>query len=269
MVLFPNGKINIGLRVVHKRTDGYHDIETVFYPVALHDVLEVIKSTELIFTCTGIPVTGPAADNLCVKAYHLLKADFPHLPPVSIHLHKTIPAGAGLGGGSADGACMLTLLNKKFQLVLSKDALIKYALRLGSDCPFFIINRPCFAAGRGENLTPVQLNLSTYKMVLVNPRIHISTKEAFANMYPAPSKDNLRQLVAQDVSAWKDRIENDFEKTVFTLYPEIEKIKNDLYNAGAVYASMTGTGSTVFGLFEMNTEGSFSFPEGYLCITIP
>lgn len=263
MVLFPNCKINLGLNIIRKRADNYHDLETVFYPVGLKDALEVIQSTETGFHLSGLPVNGNADDNLCLKAYRLLKKDFPGLPPADIHLHKAIPMGAGLGGGSADGAFMLSMLNKKFQLHLSREQLTNYALQLGSDCPFFIINKPCFATGRGETLSPVAADLSAYKIILVNPSLHVSTKEAFSNLIPAIPQKSIRQIISQPISTWKDELVNDFEINVFELFPVIKEIKNNLYNAGAIYASMTGSGSTVFGIFEINAKLNFSFPENY------
>jgi 4-diphosphocytidyl-2-C-methyl-D-erythritol kinase len=269
MLLFPNCKINIGLNIVRKRNDGYHDLETVFYPVGLKDALEVIHSQENAFKITGLPVAGSFEDNLCTKAYQLLKNNFPDLPPVSIHLHKAIPMGAGLGGGSADGAFMLALLNKKFQLNLTVNQLTDYALQLGSDCPFFIINKPCFATGRGEQLKKIQLDLSMYKIVLVNPGIHISTKEAFSKLKPQRAEKTVEQLITQPIATWKNEVKNDFEEPVFKLHPAIEQIKNDLYTAGALYASMTGTGSTVYGIFPPNTNVALSFPDSYRVISLP
>lgn len=268
MVLFPNCKINLGLNIIRRRPDGYHDLETVFYPLALKDALEVIQSTETGFHLSGLAINGNANDNLCLKAYRLLKSDFPDLPPVKIHLHKAILMGAGLGGGSADGAFMLLILNKKFELNLTQEQLIKYALRLGSDCPFFIINKPCFATGRGETLSPVAVDLSAYKIILVNPGIHVSTKEAFSRLIPAIPKKSISQIIIQPVSAWKDELVNDFEMNVFELFPAIKEIKDILYNSGAIYASMTGSGSTVFGIFEANTEVNFSFPKDYIYISL-
>src|SRR4051812_48038165 len=235
MVLFPNCKINIGLNVIRKRADGYHDLETVFYPVALTDALEIIPSTEISFQLSGLPVIDAIENNLCLKAYHLLKKDYPDLPPVSIHLLKAIPIGAGLGGGSADGAFMLTLLNRKFLLNLSQDKLIYYALQLGSDCPFFIVNKPCLATGRGEKLSPVELDLGEYDIVLVNPKVHISTREAFSQLVPKIPEKAIAEIIRQPIATWKDELQNDFEKTVFQLHPAIKKIKDDLYHAGAVY----------------------------------
>lgn len=268
MISFPNCKINLGLNIVGKRSDGYHNLETVFYPLQLNDALEIIQHTGVSFTSSGLTIEGNSEDNLCVKAYHLLKKDFPELPAVQIHLHKAIPMGAGLGGGSADGAFMLQLLHKKFQLNLTEKQLIDYALQLGSDCPFFIINKPCFATGRGEVLEPVDLDLSQYKLVLVNPGIHISTKEAFANLNPVQPAVSIRQIIAKPLIEWKKLLINDFEQSIFKAHPAIKNIKDQLYSAGALYASMTGTGSTVYGIFDRNTAINFSFPTEYMSVTI-
>jgi 4-diphosphocytidyl-2-C-methyl-D-erythritol kinase len=255
MLVFPNCKINLGLHIVGKREDGFHNLETVFYPVPFKDALEIIPSTntDIEFTATGLAVDGNAADNLCVKAYHLLKQDFPEVPSVKIHLHKAIPLGAGLGGGSADAAFMLKLLNEKFHLNLSTDQLINYALQLGSDCPFFIINKPCFATGRGEVLEETTLELSAYKIVLINPRIHVSTGWAFSNITPALPIKSIKEIIQQPIYTWKDELKNDFETAVFTAHPAIKAIKETLYAQGAIYAAMSGSGSTVFGIFEPNT----------------
>ncbi len=268
MVLFPNCKINLGLNILRKRADGYHDLETVFYPIRLQDALEVIQANETSFHLSGLQVNGNINDNLCLKAYHLLKRDFTDLPPVSIHLNKAIPMGAGLGGGSADGAFMLTMLNKKFQLNLSEEQLMNYALQLGSDSPFFILNKPCFAASRGENLSPVQIDLSGYKIAIVHPGIHISTKEAFSKLSPAIPKKSIHEIIKQPISTWKNDLVNDFEKNVFKQFPAIKEIKNKLYDEGAIYASMTGSGSTVFGLFKGSAEADLTFPKDYFCIML-
>ena len=252
MIVFPNCKINLGLQILDKREDGFHNLETVFYPVPFRDALEIIpnNNAETEFTGTGLTVDGKAADNLCIKAYHLLKKDFPQLPAVKIHLHKTIPMGAGLGGGSADAAFMLNLLNSKFKLNLSTLQLLNYALQLGSDCPFFIINKPCYATGRGEILEEIPVDLSAYKVVLINPGIHINTGWAFSNIIPAPSKKSIKEIIQQPIKSWKDELINDFEKPVFTAHPQIKEVKETLYNQGAIYAAMSGSGSTVFGIFE-------------------
>ena len=255
MLSFPNCKINLGLHILGKRDDGFHNLETVFYPVPFKEALELIPSTNtgIEFTATGLAVDGNAADNLCVKAYHLLKKDFPEIPTIKIHLHKAIPLGAGLGGGSADAAFMLKLLNEKFKLNLSTDQLINYALQLGSDCPFFIINKPCLATGRGEMLEEIAVDLSAYKIVLINPGIHINTGWAFSNITPAQPARSIKEIIQQPVNTWKDELKNDFESAVFTAHPAIKEIKEALYTQGAVYAAMSGSGSTVFGIFEPNT----------------
>ncbi|BAV04629.1 4-diphosphocytidyl-2-C-methyl-D-erythritol kinase [Filimonas lacunae] len=268
MVHFPNCKINLGLNILRKRTDGFHDLETVFYPLPLQDALEIQPSrapasSKVTFTASGLPVDGSPDNNLCVKAYHLLLSDFPHLPAVNMHLHKTIPMGAGLGGGSADGAFALRMLNQQFQLGLSQQQLIHYALQLGSDCPFFIINTPCWAAGRGEQLQPVSLSLKNYKLVVINPGIHVHTGKAFSLITPAVPPVSIQTIVQQPVHTWRNMLTNDFEAAVFQLHPEIAQIKEQLYQAGAVYASMTGTGSTVFGLFEQTQVPHLSIPAHY------
>jgi 4-diphosphocytidyl-2-C-methyl-D-erythritol kinase len=252
MVVFPNAKINLGLNIVRKRGDGYHDLETVFYPVEIKDALETIRSEESSFSSSGLHIDGYDNDNLCVKAFNVLKADFPDLPNVKAHLLKAIPMGAGLGGGSADGAFMLKMLNDKFQLALSTKQLIEYALQLGSDCPFFIINKPCFGRGRGEVLEPVTLDLSAYKFVLVNPRIHVSTAAAFSRLISREPDKSIRAIIEQPIETWKDELMNDFEAPVFKEHPVLADIKEQLYKAGAIYASMSGSGSTLFGVFELN-----------------
>jgi 4-diphosphocytidyl-2-C-methyl-D-erythritol kinase len=269
MVRFPNCKINLGLNVTSKRPDGYHNLETVFYPILLRDALEIIQSTEFSFDVTGFKVEGNIEDNLCFKAYQLLKQDFPELPSLKVHLHKAIPMGAGLGGGSSNGACMLSMINDKFRLGLSENSLIDYALQLGSDCPFFIINKPCFATSRGEVLEPVNLNLSAYKIVIVNPRIHVSTKDAFSKLSPQTPVTSIKDIIQQPIEAWKDALKNNFEATIFELYPLIKEIKDEMYARGAVYSSMTGTGSTVYGIFPKASQVSFAFPENYISVILP
>ena len=263
MIAFPNCKINLGLNIIAKRLDGYHDLETVFYPLQLKDAVEIIQSEKTKLSISGLPVDGNANDNLCIKAYHLLKKDFPGLPQVNIHLHKTIPLGAGLGGGSADGACMLKLINDKFKLEIPGNDFIQYAGQLGSDSPFFILNKPCFATGRGENLEEIYLNLNGYKIVLIYPDIQINTGWAFSNIKPGASTKSIKEIIKQPVSTWKEELKNDFEVPVFSQYPEIKKIKDSLYNAGAVYSSMSGSGSAVYGIFNSKPI-PLLFPENYL-----
>jgi 4-diphosphocytidyl-2-C-methyl-D-erythritol kinase len=269
MVSFPNAKINLGLQVIRKRADGYHDLETVFYPIkGLQDALEIVHGNQVdenpLFTISGLPINGDTKDNLCIKAYHLLKKDFPSLPPIQMHLHKAIPMGAGMGGGSADGAFTLDLLNRQFNLELNQEQLIAYALELGSDCPFFVINQPCFATSRGEQLEPISVDLLNYTILLINPGIHIPTGWAFGQLTPKSSVENCKTIVQAPVNTWRDRLINDFEAPVMASYPAIRDIKDRLYEHGAIYASMTGTGSTVYGIFEKDLTHTLSLPEHYL-----
>lgn len=253
MITFPNAKINLGLNIIGKRPDGYHNLETVFYPVPLDDALEV----QILNAPTGHPyalhlsgteVAGSTEDNLVVKAYLLLDREF-HLPPVDIHLFKHIPSGAGLGGGSADAAFMLRLLNDKFALSLSDERLERYAATLGADCAFFIKNVPTFAEGIGNLFSPITLSLKDYQLVIVKPDIFVSTREAFAQIKPQRAEHSLKELIALPVEAWKDRIVNDFEASVFPQHPILREIKEEFYRKGATYAAMSGSGSSVFGLF--------------------
>lgn len=269
MIVFPNCKINLGLRILEKRNDGYHNIETVFYPIALSDILEVTeyidshKTATIPFTRSGFFIDGDLGNNLCIKAYKLLKRDFPKLPYVQMHLHKSVPTGAGLGAGSSDAAFTLKLLNEKFSLGLSDKELMAYALELGSDCPFFILNKPCYATGRGEILEPIELDLSAYKFVLVNPGIHINTGRAFLKVSSSKPDKRIPQILEMPVERWKDHLLNDFEKIAFQEFSEIVDIKDQLYVAGALYASMSGSGSTLYGIFKKETEISLSFPSHY------
>lgn len=249
MIKFPNAKINLGLHILRKRDDGYHDLDTIFYPVSLHDMLEIVPNTETTFQTHGLPVAGDASQNLVMKAYAMLKQDFPSLPELAIHLFKHIPMGAGLGGGSSDAAFLLMMANKHFQLELSKVKLKDYALRLGSDCPFFIENIPCHALGRGELLTPVSVDLRSYHFVLIKPEIHISTAAAFAGVIPNASRTPLSDLIKEPIVMWSELIQNDFEHTLFPTYPILKQVKDTLYQAGALFASLSGSGSTVYGIF--------------------
>lgn len=248
MILFPNAKINIGLNITERRPDGYHNLETIFYPINLKDALEVVAGDKLNFTSSGLGIPGRVEDNLCVKGYHMLKKDF-DLPPVNIHLHKNIPIGAGLGGGSADAAFFIRLMNEEFKLGLSIDEMTGYARRLGADCAFFIENKPVYAFEKGDEFEPVKLDLSAYKIVLVMPDIHISTSEAFGGIKPAPVKDSLLELITEPITEWKRHIKNDFEISIFKNHAEIRGVKAALYQAGAIYASMSGSGASVFGIF--------------------
>ena len=270
MISFPNAKINLGLNIVRKRDDGYHDLETLFYPVALKDALEIIPQAEdqaardeVQLHLSGKTVEGPVESNICVKAWRMLKADFPELPGIDLHLHKAIPMGAGLGGGSADGSFTLRMLNDMFRLGLTGQMLESYALRLGSDCPFFIRNSPCFATGRGERMTPVALDLSGFSFLLVHPGIHVSTAVAFSGVKPVVPGLSIREIVTMDISEWRGLLVNDFERTVFAAFPAIEALRDRLYDAGAIYAAMTGSGSSVFGIFPANGLPEIRFPEDH------
>jgi 4-diphosphocytidyl-2-C-methyl-D-erythritol kinase len=264
MVTFPNCKINLGLNVLQKREDGFHDIETVFFPIPIYDILEIVSSstdtTEL--KITGLHI-GEDENNLCQKAYHLVKKDFPQLPEIRMHLHKVIPMGAGLGGGSADAAFTLLLLNKKYNLNIPEHQLYDYSLQLGSDCSFFLLNHACLASGRGEILDPIQLSLSGYKMLIVNPGIHISTKEIFREILPAFPEKKIKEIIRQPLSTWKNELVNDFEKIVFQKNPQVKEIKENMYRHGAIYAAMTGTGSTVFGIFNTNENFDYSIENHF------
>ncbi|MDR3652656.1 MAG: 4-(cytidine 5'-diphospho)-2-C-methyl-D-erythritol kinase [Paludibacter sp.] len=264
MLLYPNAKINIGLNVVEKRADGYHNIETIFYPIGLCDMLEVEQSetcTDYSFSSSGIAIDGDPEDNLIVKAYHLLRSGY-QFPAVDISLIKQIPFGAGLGGGSSDAAFMLKALNELFELKITPSRLEKLAAKLGADCPVFIKNKAVFATGIGNVFTPIKLSLKGKFLVLVKPDIHVSTPEAYSLVVPEKPDVSLVDLIQHPISEWKDTIKNDFEKSVFANYPEIEKIKRNLYDMGAIYASMSGSGSSVYGIFETAPEKNELF-EGY------
>ncbi|MEY8687531.1 4-(cytidine 5'-diphospho)-2-C-methyl-D-erythritol kinase [Bacteroides sp. AN502(2024)] len=252
MITFPNIKINLGLSITEKRPDGYHNLETVFYPVALEDALEIRTSAEAEKKITlhqyGMAITSNPEDNLVVKAYSLLDNEF-HLPPVEVHLYKHIPSGAGLGGGSSDAAFMLKLLNDHFQLELSEEQLEVYAATLGADCAFFIKNKPTYAEGIGNIFSPVELSLSGYPIIIVKPNVFVSTREAFSNIHPHRPEYPVREIIRRPVQEWKDTLINDFEASVFPQYPVIGEIKEEIYRRGAIYASMSGSGSSVFGLF--------------------
>ena len=264
MKLYPNCKINIGLRVVRKREDGYHDLETIFYPVyGLHDELEVIEAkgerrkgdeAEIEFVQEGLAVDCKAEDNLIVKCYMRMREKYPQIGNVRVRFRKNIPFGAGLGGGSSDAAHMAIALNELFDLGLSQEQLAQEVSPLGADCAFFIYNSPCYAEGIGDQLSPIPLNLSGLRLVMVKPHCGVSTKEAYAGIKPKGSSELFK--VVQNGSELFKVATNDFEDTVFAVHPEIAQIKQRLLDAGAVYAAMSGSGSTVFGLFEDNAEGS-------------
>ncbi|MDA9261790.1 4-(cytidine 5'-diphospho)-2-C-methyl-D-erythritol kinase [Flavobacteriales bacterium] len=268
MLLFPNAKINLGLSILNKREDGYHNLESVFIPIPITDSLEFIEFDEMKFDC-NIKIDNDKSNSV-LMAYNLLKEKF-KLPPLSIYLYKNIPIGAGIGGGSADGAFMLKGLNDYFELGLTNQLLKYYANEIGSDCPFFIDNNPSFVEGRGEILSDIELDLSKYYFAIINPNIHVSTKEAFSTIKYS-NKDNgslLSSIKNEPIQNWKNTIFNDFESSVFETYPEIQKIKTDLYKKGALYASMTGTGSTVYGIFENKVElNDFDSSHFKTCVKI-
>ena len=256
MTLYPPAKINIGLLIVEKRSDGFHNIETVFYPIPLCDKLTVepadnSSAEKLNFVCDGIelPAGSDLNENLCCKAYRMLDADY-CLPPVTIHLHKAIPVGAGLGGGSSDAAHTLLALNRLFQLGISGEQLSQYASRLGSDCAFFLLGSPAFGMGKGDVLEPLSLTLDRYHISLVKPPVFVSTADAYSSVTPRKAQHHLPDLLQAPVSEWRHTVFNDFETSVFKKYPEIENIKENLYREGALYAAMSGSGSTVYGIFD-------------------
>ncbi len=249
MLIFPNAKINLGLNIVSRRDDGFHNIQTVLYPVEIKEALEIVEADQLLFTSSGIRVPGDPNENLCLKAYHLLSKDV-ELPPVHIHLHKQIPIGAGLGGGSADGAFCIKLLNQKFNLGFSVDLMQGYARQLGSDCAFFIENRPVIASAKGDVFKSIQLNLKNFFIVLVMPPIHVSTADAYRNVNSGLPEFNLQELENLNIEKWKSHLINDFEQPVFKAYPQIKLLKELLYQSGAIYASMSGSGASVFGIFK-------------------
>ena len=267
MITFPIAKINLGLNVVERRTDGYHNLETVFYPVQIKDALELTlmdtrfpSGVDCEIKVTNISIEGDEQRNLVVRAYQLLKRDFPQMPRIHAHLWKGIPTQAGMGGGSSDCAYTIRLLNEMFTLGLSDEQMIQYAAQLGADCPFFILSRPAYAEGIGERLQPVDLDLSRYYIGVVRPDIPVSTREAFSLIKPMKPVKCCREVVMQPVETWRDELLNDFEQSVFALHPEIGTIKQQLYDLGAVYAAMSGSGSSVFGLFRDEIKICEHFP---------
>ena len=250
MLAFPNAKINLGLNVTGKRNDGFHDIETVFYPVSYRDSLEIVpsESVQTGFHSSGLPIPGEVEQNLCIRAYNLLAHNF-KISPVNIHLQKVIPMGAGLGGGSSDAAATIRIINELFQLSLTPAAMIEYARKLGSDCAFFIENKPVFATGRGDQFTDIELTLAGYSILIVVPPVHVGTAEAYQQIIPYKPGESILSMLKLSPDEWKGRLVNDFELPVFLCYPEIRQIKETLYAEGAVYAAMSGSGSAVYGLF--------------------
>jgi len=248
MIVFPNAKINLGLNVIEKRLDGFHNLESLFVPYFLCDILEVVQEEKFSMNLYGIKYDGKPMDNLCVKAYDLLKEIY-DLPPVGIYLFKKIPVGAGLGGGSSDATSTLCLLNKMFSLNISDNDLSGYAVQLGSDCAFFIYNKPMIARGRGEILTPYNISFDNYIIELVVPSIFVSTKDAYTGIIPNKPAKSLQEVLSYPIEEWKELLVNDFEKSIFLKYPLLALEKEALYERGAVYASMSGSGSSLYGIF--------------------
>ncbi len=270
MLNFPNAKINIGLNITKKRKDGFHNLETVFYPIFLSDIIEFIEvpdnqeNDHITLKVTGLKIKGSFEENLCIKAYFLLKKKFfEEIPDINIHLHKIIPMGSGLGGGSSNGAYMLKFLNETLNLNLSNKELKDFAIQLGSDAPFFIENKPAFARGKGEILQYINLNLEGYFLYLVKPNFSVNTANAYKNIVPREPKLSLKYSVSTPISEWKNLIFNDFEKNIFFKYPEVRNIKNKLYDLGAEYASMSGSGSSVYGIFKKEVKIKKYFPKNY------
>lgn len=268
MIVYPNAKINIGLNIENRRNDGFHDISTLFYPLkGLKDILEITvvenQGQPIIFNQTGIEVDCSASNNLCIKAYNLF-SKVHNLPPMAMHLHKIIPIGAGLGGGSADGAFALQTINALVGKPLSIDQLEELALELGSDCPFFIRNTPSIGRGRGEKLQQIDISLERYYILIVNPGIHVNTGKAYSLSQPKKWETSIDILLKNDITKWKYSVINDFEKVVFAQYPEIEKLKLEMYNLGAIYAAMSGSGSTVFGIFKTEPDYKSNFQNFFL-----
>jgi 4-diphosphocytidyl-2-C-methyl-D-erythritol kinase len=276
MIVFPNAKINLGLHVTGKRPDGFHNLETVFYPIALHDALEINPASDgkTIFTTSGLPIPGEPESNLCIQAYNLLKSAISHpssairypssaiIPLTSgirIHLHKAMPMGAGLGGGSSDGAFTITLLNQLLGLGLQVPQMEDFARMLGSDCAFFIANKPVLASGRGDQFAQCAVELSGFQIAVVKPDVHVATAGAYEMLTPKQPERPIGEIIALPVGSWKVDLVNDFEEPVFRKFPEIGEIKQKLYEAGAIYASMSGSGSAVYGIFndKPRVEGLF------------
>lgn len=258
MVLFPPAKINIGLFITEKRADGFHALETCFVQIPWTDILEISPATSFSFSSTGLPISGNVSTNLCVRAFNLLAKDFP-MSPVHIHLHKIIPMGAGLGGGSSDAAYTLMGLRDLFELPLHNHDLVPYAQELGSDCAFFLFNQAQFGQGKGDELSPIPLSLKGYFALLVYPNFGISTQQAYAQVKPKSAPTYLPEAISLPMESWKNNIKNDFEESLFPDFPQLEQMKKDMYALGAEYAAMSGSGSTMFGLFKQKIDP----PEGW------
>ena len=265
MVSFPNAKINIGLNITEKRPDGYHNIETIFYPIGLCDKLsfEIAKGDETSLSISGIKIDGDPNDNLIIRAYNLLKNNY-YLPSLNIFLEKNIPFGAGLGGGSADAAFMLKMVNEEFNLNLTPIDLEKFAAELGADCPFFVLNKPVFASGIGNVFSNINISIKGYYIVLIKPNVYVSASNAYSGVKVQKSAFSLLNLSEKSISEWKDIVVNDFEKSVFLKFPAIAAIKETLYQQGALYASMSGSGSSVYGIFDKKVDVSTLFQDSFV-----
>lgn len=262
MLTFSSPKINLGLQILNKRPDGFHNLQSVFYPIKnWEDTLEIAENSDFSFTQSGLKIPGKTEDNLVVRAYNLLKKTY-NLPNIKIHLHKTIPCGAGLGGGSSNAVSMLELINSFFDLQIDEKKLFNFALELGSDCPFFLKKKPQKVEGRGEILSDINLDLSAYYITLIFPDLQISTAEAFQNLsLLSPKKESFFSIFDQPIETWKEDLINDFEKNIFLKYPILEEIKTKMYQNGAVYASMSGTGSVIYGIFKEKKSINIGFLE--------
>lgn len=263
MLCFPNAKINLGLQILKKRADGFHEIKTCMYPIAVQDALEIHEDTAFSFEQSGKVLDNKPAENIVVKTYEFLKRKFPDLPPVRMHLLKNIPFGAGLGGGSADAAFAMRALVELFKLNINTAEQEKLIAEIGSDCAFFIQNKPALASGRGEKLEAIDLDLSAYSIQLIAPQIHVSTATAYSGVQPKESPTALEDILKSDISTWREHLVNDFEKSVFTQEPIISEIKRQLYDGGALYASMSGSGSSVFGIFPKNKKANIKIDTGF------
>jgi len=253
MLTFANAKINLGLFLTEKRSDAYHNLQTVFYPIKINDVVELVDAEETSMLIKGIDIPGDATDNLCFKAFKTLQKDF-DLPNQQIVLLKNIPVGAGLGGGSSDAAFLIKLINQKFKLGLADEQMEAYARPLGADCAFFIKNKPTYAFGKGDEFEALSVNLSQYYLVLVKPPIHVSTAQAYSKVKIKQPASSLKDLIHLPLQDWEAHIFNDFEPSVFEKYPQIDEIKTKLYQAGAKFALMSGSGSSVFAIFESEVQ---------------
>lgn len=264
MLVFPNAKINIGLNVTEKRSDEFHNIETVFYPISLSDILEINTSDTIQFANTGLVVEHKKLEsNLCYKAYQLLQNDF-DLNPINIHLHKIIPFGAGLGGGSSDATFTLKILNSVYDLNIDDQELTKYAEKIGSDCPFFIVNKPAYALGKGDILNETDFSLKGYYLVLIHPGVYVNTARAYSRINPTKPEVSIKELLEQPLDKWKQLIKNDFEQSVFQEHPKLKDIKEKLYDLGALYASMSGSGSTIYGIFNHRPDLQHHFDKYFV-----